>query len=130
MLKPILTPCSYVSLRTPAFVKIALFCSLQPDPNLTVEEYTRSFDQDEELGLNDIDTDAYVTAPEGEEEGKTHRQGKEEQEEPAKTTSSNNNNAQSSATTSSTSTSPASAFSSPSSSSTGAASGSSSSTQK
>lgn len=30
-----------------------------PDPNMQIETYTRSFDQDEELGLNDIDTETY-----------------------------------------------------------------------
>ena len=30
-----------------------------PDPNLTVERYTRTWEQDEELGLNDIKTENY-----------------------------------------------------------------------
>lgn len=43
-----------------------------PDPNMTIEMYDRTFDQDEELGLNDIkvegyeaDADAGVKIPEG-----------------------------------------------------------------
>jgi zinc finger protein len=30
-----------------------------PDPNMTVESYDRTFDQDEELGLNDIKVENY-----------------------------------------------------------------------
>jgi zinc finger protein len=29
------------------------------DPNLTIEEYDRTFEQDEEFGLNDIRTENY-----------------------------------------------------------------------
>jgi zinc finger protein len=31
----------------------------KPDPNLTIEEYSRTFEQDEEFGLNDIRTENY-----------------------------------------------------------------------
>jgi len=34
-------------------------CIPDPDPNLTVEEYDRSWDQNEELGLNDMKTEGY-----------------------------------------------------------------------
>jgi len=30
-----------------------------PDPNLTIEEYERTWHESEELGLNDIKTDEY-----------------------------------------------------------------------
>lgn len=30
-----------------------------PDPNLTIEVYDRTFDQNEELGLNDMKTEDY-----------------------------------------------------------------------
>jgi zinc finger protein len=30
-----------------------------PDPNMTIETYDRSFDQNEELGLNDIKVEGY-----------------------------------------------------------------------
>eukprot|EP01113_Clastostelium_recurvatum_P030231 TRINITY_DN3663_c0_g1_i2.p1 TRINITY_DN3663_c0_g1~~TRINITY_DN3663_c0_g1_i2.p1 ORF type:complete len:502 (+),score=177.70 TRINITY_DN3663_c0_g1_i2:88-1593(+) len=41
-----------------------------PDPNMTIEEYERSFDQNEELGLNDIKTEGYGEPEEDEDEGK------------------------------------------------------------
>nr|XP_046238317.1 zinc finger protein ZPR1 [Scatophagus argus] len=31
----------------------------EPDPEMTIEKYTRSFEQNEELGLNDMKTEAY-----------------------------------------------------------------------
>uniref|UniRef100_A0A3Q3RJI6 ZPR1 zinc finger n=1 Tax=Mastacembelus armatus TaxID=205130 RepID=A0A3Q3RJI6_9TELE len=31
----------------------------EPDPEMTVEKYTRSFEQNEELGLNDMKTEGY-----------------------------------------------------------------------
>lgn len=40
-----------------------------PDPALTIHEYPRSFEQDEELGLNDIQVEGY----EGEEEARQAR---------------------------------------------------------
>lgn len=30
-----------------------------PDPNMTIEEYDRTFDQNEELGLNDMVLEGY-----------------------------------------------------------------------
>lgn len=30
-----------------------------PDPNMTIEAYDRTFDQNEELGLNDIKVEGY-----------------------------------------------------------------------
>ena len=33
-----------------------------PDPNMTVEEYKRTSDQNEELGLNDMKTENYETS--------------------------------------------------------------------
>ena len=30
-----------------------------PDPNMTIEMYERTFEQDEELGLNDIKVEGY-----------------------------------------------------------------------
>jgi zinc finger protein len=35
------------------------------DPNMTIEEYERSFDQNEELGLNDIVLEGYDKEAEG-----------------------------------------------------------------
>jgi zinc finger protein len=31
-----------------------------PDPNMTVESYDRTFEQNEELGLNDIKVEGYA----------------------------------------------------------------------
>ena len=31
-----------------------------PDPNMKIEDYDRTFDQNEELGLNDINTEDYL----------------------------------------------------------------------
>ena len=39
-----------------------------PDPHLTVERYKRTWEQDEELGLNDIKTENYGEVEEKEEE--------------------------------------------------------------
>eukprot|EP01119_Soliformovum_irregulare_P009856 TRINITY_DN2372_c0_g1_i1.p1 TRINITY_DN2372_c0_g1~~TRINITY_DN2372_c0_g1_i1.p1 ORF type:complete len:488 (+),score=147.16 TRINITY_DN2372_c0_g1_i1:97-1464(+) len=39
-----------------------------PDPNLTVEEYDRTFEQNEDLGLNDMKTENYESDKEGKEE--------------------------------------------------------------
>lgn len=44
-----------------------------PDPNMTIDEYKRSFDQDDELGLNDIQVEGY----EGEEEARKAREAAE-----------------------------------------------------
>ena len=44
---------------------VLLYCVFQnlyapdPDPHLTVERYKRTWEQDEELGLNDIKTENY-----------------------------------------------------------------------
>jgi zinc finger protein len=35
-------------------------CAPDDDPNLRVEEYERTFKQNEELGLNDMDTENYI----------------------------------------------------------------------
>lgn len=35
-----------------------------PDPNMTVEDYERTFEQNEELGLNDINTENYAVEEE------------------------------------------------------------------
>ena len=37
-----------------------------PDPNMIIEEYTRTFEQNEELGLNDIVLEGYEKDAEGE----------------------------------------------------------------
>jgi zinc finger protein len=36
-----------------------------PDPNMTIEEYDRTFDQNEELGLNDVVLSGYDAEAEG-----------------------------------------------------------------
>ena len=52
-----------------------------PDPNMVIENYERSWEQNEELGLNDMKVEGYQ-----EEEGKTKEQ-KEEKETAAEETS-------------------------------------------
>jgi zinc finger protein len=37
-----------------------------PDPNMTIEMYERTWDQNEELGLNDMKVEGYESASEGE----------------------------------------------------------------
>ena len=56
-----------------------------PDPNMVIENYERSWEQNEELGLNDMKVEGYQ-----EEEGKTKEQGekKEEKESAVEETSS------------------------------------------
>ena len=34
-----------------------------PDPNMTIEEYERTFDQNEDLGLNDMKVEGYENDP-------------------------------------------------------------------
>ncbi|EFA80235.1 ZPR1-type zinc finger-containing protein [Heterostelium album PN500] len=50
-----------------------------PDPNLDSEDYERTFDQNEELGLNDINTENYRNIDKNEEE--QEQEGKEEKQE-------------------------------------------------
>lgn len=38
-------------------------CAPDPDPALQVEHYQRTFEQDDALGLNDINTDHYQPVP-------------------------------------------------------------------
>lgn len=41
-----------------------------PDPNLTVVEYERTYDQNDDLGLNDMNTENYMTEEQKKENGK------------------------------------------------------------
>jgi zinc finger protein len=50
------------------------------DPHLTVSRYTRTFDQDEELGLNDMNVDDYLTEAQKEEMRKEMQQEEQEKE--------------------------------------------------
>lgn len=38
---------------------MAKFSRCDPDPNMTIEFYDRTFEQNEELGLNDIKVEEY-----------------------------------------------------------------------
>lgn len=46
-----------------------------PDPEMVIEEYTRTYEQDEELGLNQMNTENYMNATE---EGKEEQEGNED----------------------------------------------------
>lgn len=43
-----------------------------PDPNMTVEMYERSWEQNEDLGLNDIKVEGYEAEAQGNSEGNTN----------------------------------------------------------
>ena len=52
-----------------------------PDPNMTIEEYERTWDQNEDFGLNDLNL---TDGPEGTEEKKDHGEEHEEEHEATK----------------------------------------------
>jgi len=57
-----------------------------PDPNMTIEFYDRSWEQNEELGLNDIKVENYAADDGEEKEEKEKEKEKEESETPASST--------------------------------------------
>merc|ERR1711962_1568664 len=57
------TECSFV-LDDPAGNSYILsLCAPEPDPQLKITEYERSWEQNEELGLNDMNVDNYDDKP-------------------------------------------------------------------
>lgn len=46
-----------------AFLSLQNVYAPEEDPELKVEHYERTFEQNEDLGLNDMKTEGYETAP-------------------------------------------------------------------
>ncbi len=58
-----------------------------PDPNMTIEEYERTWEQNEELGLNDMKVEGYENDVEEETKEKAEKQDEEVEAEKTEKTS-------------------------------------------
>lgn len=56
-----------------------------PDPNMTIEEYERTWEQNEDLGLNDMKVEGYEGDPNLEQKGEAGKETSETISESAET---------------------------------------------